>query len=148
MFPDLSGNVNVLSAVGSITVSVVSYISAVDPSKIIEESERARADIVGPIIVLFNKVSEPAAVTCGIVQAIPLVVDELAVKTVPLAPTGRVNVVPADVAVTRAPFAVQSDAGTPRTNESISDCKVYKACAIDGFLRFAGFVFDEARTLY
>jgi hypothetical protein len=52
-FPDVitvpltSGSVIVLSAVGFVTVKVVSYTSAEDPSNIIDESDKYKPETVG-----------------------------------------------------------------------------------------------------
>ena len=54
--PVASGNVIVLSAVGSVTVSVVSKSSAVAPSRTIEASERVSPEIEGLVRVLFVSV--------------------------------------------------------------------------------------------
>ena len=51
--PAASGNVIVLSAVGSVTVSVVSKSLAVEPSRTIEASESVRPETEGLVRVLF-----------------------------------------------------------------------------------------------
>ena len=57
------GIVIVLLAVGLVTVKVVSYASSAEPSKIIDESDKYRLDIVGLVIVLFVKVCVPSVDT-------------------------------------------------------------------------------------
>jgi hypothetical protein len=61
--PVASGKVIVLSAVGLVTVRVVSLVSAEDPSNTILESFRVRPVTIGLVIVLFVRVSLPVRVT-------------------------------------------------------------------------------------
>ena len=60
--PVAFGRVIVLSAVGSVTVNVVSFASFVEPSNTIELSVIAKPETFGDVIVLLVNVSEPASV--------------------------------------------------------------------------------------
>ena len=54
--PVAFGKVIVLSAVGSVTVNVVSFASFVEPSNTIELSVNVKPETFGAVIVLFVKV--------------------------------------------------------------------------------------------
>ena len=95
--PVASGKVTVRSAVGSVTVSVVSKASAVAPSRTIEPSESVRPETVGLVIVLFVSVcvsvvptiapvTPCVAVRFACVETYPEAVDSAFVCAVPAAP--------------------------------------------------------------
>ena len=79
-------NVIVLSAVGSTTVNVVSYASAVAPSNTIELSVNVKPETEGDVIVLFVKVSVVALPTnvsavVGKVNVLPVSYTHLTLPT-------------------------------------------------------------------
>jgi hypothetical protein len=126
--PVTSGRVMVRSAVGSVTVSVVSKSFADEPSITIEESESVSPETAGLVKVLFVSVCVPLSVTTpdgisvvratvpvlvGSVRvAAPLVIDEI---------TGAVRVlfvrvsVPSIVAKSASDIAVLNSAFVPLT---------------------------------
>jgi hypothetical protein len=58
-----SGIVNVLSAVGLVTDKIISKAFVVDPSNVIEESDKYKPETVGDVKVLFVKVCDPVVLT-------------------------------------------------------------------------------------
>ena len=112
------GKVIVLSAVGSTTVKVVSFASAVDPSNTILESVKLSAVavklvivnelIVGLVKVLFVKVCDPVSVATCCQQAIVIVLPEPVVSipvpftTVSVSLSKSIAIVPLSIVISKS----------------------------------------------
>lgn len=101
--PVIFGRVIVLSAVGSVTVKIVSKSSSVLPS-----NTTPKDVILGDANVLLLSVTEFVSVTGKEAHSNPVAVDELAVRTVPSEPTPILTTPGDDVRVTKSPFVVQT----------------------------------------